>query len=67
MRSALHPGESIGSKPGKARPRLNRRRLLFTFPEDAQWSSDRQAVEFGVIIGEHEDVVQVSRRVSNAS
>jgi hypothetical protein len=26
--------------------------LFFTFPEDAHWNADRQAVEFGVEIGE---------------
>ena len=37
--------------------------MLLTFPEDPQWSSDRQAVEFGVIIGEYEGVVRVPRRL----
>jgi hypothetical protein len=27
--------------------------LFFTFPEDARWNADRQAVEFRVEIGEH--------------
>jgi len=26
--------------------------MFFTFPEDARWNADRQAVEFGVEIGE---------------
>jgi hypothetical protein len=26
--------------------------LFFTFPEDADWNTERQAVEFGVEIGE---------------
>jgi hypothetical protein len=26
--------------------------MLFTVPEDANWNADRQAVEFGVEIGE---------------
>jgi hypothetical protein len=37
--------------------------MFFTFPEDAQWNAERQAVEFGVIIGEYEGVVRVPRRV----
>jgi hypothetical protein len=37
--------------------------MFFTFPEDARWNADRQAVEFGVTIGEYEGVVRVTRRV----
>ena len=37
--------------------------MFFTFPEDARWNADRQAVEFGVAIGEYEGVVRVPRRV----
>src|SRR5271169_1880962 len=37
--------------------------MLFTFPEDARWNADRQAVEFGVEIGEYRGVVRVPRRV----
>ncbi len=37
--------------------------MFFTFPEDARWNVDRQAVEFGVTIGEYEGVVRVPRRV----
>jgi hypothetical protein len=37
--------------------------MFFTFPEDARWNAERQAVEFGVIIGEYEGVVRVPRRV----
>jgi hypothetical protein len=37
--------------------------MLFTFPENARWSADRQAVEFGVTIGEYEGVVRVPRKV----
>ena len=33
--------------------------MFFTFPEDARWNSDRQAVEFGVVIGEYHGVVRV--------
>ena len=31
--------------------------LFFTFPEDARWNAERQAVEFGVEIGEDRGVV----------
>ena len=27
--------------------------MLFTFPEDAHWNAEQQAVEFGVEIGEY--------------
>ena len=27
--------------------------MFFTFPGDAHWNADRQAVEFGVEIGEY--------------
>jgi hypothetical protein len=37
--------------------------MFFTFPEDARWDAERQAVEFGVEIGEYRGVVRVSRRV----
>ena len=37
--------------------------MLFSFPEDAQWNPDRQAVEFGISIGEYEGVVRVPRAV----
>ncbi len=37
--------------------------MFFTFPEDARWNAERQAVEFGVMIGEYEGVVRVPRRV----
>jgi len=36
---------------------------FFTFPEDARWNPDRNAVEFGVEIGEYRGVVRVPRRV----
>jgi Protein of unknown function (DUF1488) len=39
------------------------RPMFFTFPEDARWDADRQAVEFGVEIGEYHGVVRVPRRV----
>ena len=37
--------------------------MFFTFPEDARRNADRQAVEFGVEIGEYRGVVRVPRRV----
>jgi hypothetical protein len=37
--------------------------VFFTFPEDARWNADREAVEFGVAIGEYEGVVRVGRQV----
>jgi uncharacterized protein DUF1488 len=37
--------------------------MFFTFPEDARWNAERQAVEFGVEIGEYEGVIRVPRRV----
>jgi hypothetical protein len=37
--------------------------MFFTFPEEARWNADRQAVEFGVEIGEYYGVVWVPRRV----
>src|SRR3954447_15516454 len=40
-----------------------RRAMFFRFPEDAQWNAERDAVEFGVGIGDYEGVVRVSRHV----
>ena len=37
--------------------------MFFTFPEDVHWNAERQAVEFGVEIGEYRGVVRVPRRV----
>ena len=37
--------------------------MFLRFPEDAQWNAEREAVEFGVGIGEYEGVVRVSRHV----
>jgi hypothetical protein len=37
--------------------------MFFTFPEDARWDAEQQAVEFGVEIGEYHGVVRVPRRV----
>ena len=37
--------------------------MFFTFPENAHWNAERQAVEFRVEIGEYRGVVRVPRRV----
>ena len=37
--------------------------MFFSFPEDARWNAEQQAVEFGVEIGEYHGVVRVPRRV----
>jgi hypothetical protein len=37
--------------------------MFFTFAEDARWNAERQAGEFGVVIGEYRGVVRVPRRV----
>jgi Protein of unknown function (DUF1488) len=37
--------------------------MFFTFPENANWNPDRQAVEFGVEIGEYAGTVRIGRRV----
>ena len=37
--------------------------MFFTFPDDARWNAERQAVEFGVEIGEYRGVVRVPRHV----
>jgi hypothetical protein len=37
--------------------------MFFTFPEDARWNPDRQAIEFGVGVGEYDGVVRVARQV----
>src|ERR1051325_2653312 len=45
--------------------RFDQRRaaMFFTFPEDARWNAETQAIEFGVGIGEYEGVVRVPRDV----
>ena len=37
--------------------------MFFRFPEDACWNEERQAVEFGIGVGEYEGVVRVPRQV----
>ena len=41
--------------------------MFFTFPDDARWNAEQQAVEFGIEIGDYRGVVRVPRRVFNAS
>jgi hypothetical protein len=41
--------------------------MFFTFPEDARWNVERQAVEFGVEIGEYRGVVTIPRRTSSGT
>lgn len=36
--------------------------MFLTFPEDARRNAERQAVEFGVEIGEYQGVVRIPRR-----
>jgi hypothetical protein len=37
--------------------------VFFSFPDDARWNAEREAVEFGVEIGEYRGAVRVGRRV----
>ena len=37
--------------------------MFFRFSLDAHWNAERNAVEFGIGVGEYEGVVRVSRRV----
>jgi hypothetical protein len=37
--------------------------MFFSFPEDARWNPDGQAVEFGIEIGEYQGVVTIPRHV----
>lgn len=37
--------------------------MFFSFPEDAHWNADLQAVEFGVGVGEYTGLVRVPRQV----
>jgi hypothetical protein len=37
--------------------------MFFTCPEDALWNPERQAVEFGVEIGDYRGVVRVPQRL----
>jgi len=37
--------------------------MFFSFPPDARWNAERQAVEFGVAVGEYEGTVTIARQV----
>jgi hypothetical protein len=37
--------------------------MFFSFPENASWNAERQAVEFGIGVGEYEGVVRIPRQV----
>jgi hypothetical protein len=37
--------------------------MFFTLRENARWNAERQALEFGVAIGEYRGVVRVPGRV----
>src|SRR5712671_858877 len=37
--------------------------VFFTFPEDARWNADRDAVEFSVLLGEYQGTVRIARRI----
>src|ERR1700692_3072588 len=39
------------------------RNAFFTFPEDARWNDERDAVEFSVVLGPYEGAVRVPHRV----
>jgi len=57
LRSRLHNGTLISLSD------CNAVSSDLTFPEDARWNAERQAVKFGVEIGEYLRVVRVPRRV----
>jgi hypothetical protein len=40
----------LPARPGRSQVRIAVA-MFFTFPEDARWNAERQAVEFGVEIG----------------
>jgi hypothetical protein len=37
--------------------------LFFQFPEDSHWNDERDAVEFGVVLGPYEGTVRIGRRI----
>jgi hypothetical protein len=59
---AIPPANVYGTLVPEARLG-SRSPMFFTFPEDAHWNTELQAVEFGVEIGEYRGVVRVPRRV----
>ena len=36
---------------------------LFSFPDDARWNPDTDAVEFGVVVGEYHGTVRLARQM----
>ena len=36
--------------------------VFFTFPDDVRWNAEREAIEFGVGVGEYRGIVRISRR-----
>jgi Protein of unknown function (DUF1488) len=53
----------MGTNEEHSRPQDPELRMFFTFPADAHWNAEKQAVEFGIAIGEYEGIVRVPRRV----
>jgi hypothetical protein len=47
----------------KASSRIEEGTVFFSFPEDARWNPERQAIEFGVGVGEYEGIVRIPRQV----
>src|SRR5437868_11608094 len=37
--------------------------VFFTFPEDARWNAERDAIEFSVLLGEYQGTVRIARRI----
>ena len=37
--------------------------VFFTFPEDARWNAERDAVEFSVLVGEYQGTARIARRI----
>src|SRR5215831_11579822 len=59
----LHLASGTSSEHFEGGPRRAWVAMFFTFPKDAHLNTERQAVEFGVEIGEYSGVVRVPRRV----
>ncbi len=63
---AVNPGdedEPAGNPFALRRRHLCPPTMFFTFPEDARWNSDREAVEYSVILEPYEGTVRIARRV----
>jgi hypothetical protein len=41
--------------------------MFFRFPPNARWNPDRNAVEFGIGVGEYEGVARVSSSAARGS